>query len=67
MKMEGLTLSQQEQIYYGELFQTYDVDGTGKITGVHASDLFLSSGLTQEHLMQVVYLTVMFVVRWFYL
>ncbi|OWF39702.1 RalBP1-associated Eps domain-containing protein 1 [Mizuhopecten yessoensis] len=53
MKMEGLTLSQQEQICYGELFQTCDVDGTGRITGVRASDLFLSSGLSQDHLMQV--------------
>ncbi|XP_033740073.1 ralBP1-associated Eps domain-containing protein 1-like isoform X5 [Pecten maximus] len=51
--MEGLTLSQQEQICYGELFQTCDVDGTGRITGVRASDLFLSSGLSQDHLMQV--------------
>lgn len=51
--MEGLKLTQIEQRNYGELFQLCDVDGTGKITGIKASDLFLSSGLGQETLLQV--------------
>lgn len=51
--MEGLKLSQLEQRNYGELFQLCDVDGTGKITGIKASELFLSSGLGQEALLQV--------------
>jgi len=51
--MEALKLSQLEQRNYGELFQLCDVDGTGKITGIKASELFLSSGLGQEALLQV--------------
>lgn len=51
--MEGLKLSQQEIMAYGELFQNWDVDGTGKITGPRASELLMSSGLNQEALMQV--------------
>lgn len=51
--MEVLKLSQQEQRNYGELFQLCDVDGTGRITGIKASELFLSSGLGQDALLQV--------------
>ncbi|XP_071136109.1 ralBP1-associated Eps domain-containing protein 1-like isoform X5 [Mytilus edulis] len=51
--MEGLKLSQQEQRNYGELFQLCDVDGTGRITGIKASELFLSSGLGQDALLQI--------------
>lgn len=51
--MEGLKLSQQEQRTYGELFQLCDVDGTGRITGIKASELFLSSGLGQDALLQI--------------
>lgn len=52
--MDALKLSEQEQIYYGELFQICDVDGSGKITGVKASELFLTSGLSQDLLLQVI-------------
>jgi hypothetical protein len=51
--MEVLKLSQLEQRNYEELFQLCDVDGTGKITGIKASELFLSSGLGQEALLLV--------------
>ncbi|XP_041352222.1 ralBP1-associated Eps domain-containing protein 1-like isoform X2 [Gigantopelta aegis] len=51
--MEGLKLSEQEQQFYGELFQTCDVDGNGKITGIKASELFRASGLSQEQLVQI--------------
>lgn len=51
--MEVLKLSQQEQRNYGELFQLCDVDGTGRITGIKASELFLSSGLGQDALLQI--------------
>lgn len=51
--MEGLKLTQQEQRNYGELFQLCDVDGTGRITGIKASELFLSSGLGQDALLQI--------------
>ena len=51
--MEGLKLTDQEQRVYGELFGLCDVEATGKVTGLKASELFLSSGLSQETLHQV--------------
>ena len=51
--MEVLKLTQLERRNYEELFQLCDVDGTGKITGIKASELFLSSGLGQEALLQI--------------
>jgi hypothetical protein len=51
--MESLKLSEIEQAYYNELFQTCDVEGTGKITGMKASELFLASSLPPEALKQV--------------
>ncbi|KAK7480159.1 hypothetical protein BaRGS_00028544, partial [Batillaria attramentaria] len=51
--MEGLKLGDLEQQYYAELFQTCDVEGTGKITGMKASELFLASGLNQDALKQI--------------
>ena len=51
--MEGLKLGDLEQAYYAELFQTCDVEGTGKITGMKASELFLASNLHQDALKQV--------------
>ncbi|KAL3881629.1 hypothetical protein ACJMK2_028044 [Sinanodonta woodiana] len=51
--MKGLKLTDQEQTYYGELFQSCDVDGSGKVSGAKASELFKTSGLTQEILVQV--------------
>jgi hypothetical protein len=47
-------LTEREQIYYGELFQTCDVDGTGKFSGGQVAELFRASGLTQEVLSQVI-------------
>lgn len=52
-KMEGLKLSDQEQRFYGELFQTCDSDVSGKISGIKALELFRASGLKQEALHQV--------------
>uniref|UniRef100_A0A0L8G2Q1 EF-hand domain-containing protein n=1 Tax=Octopus bimaculoides TaxID=37653 RepID=A0A0L8G2Q1_OCTBM len=51
--MEGLKLCEQEQRYYGELFQNCDVEGSGRVTGSKALDLFRLSGLNQEVLQQV--------------
>ncbi len=51
--MEALKLSDQEQRFYGELFQGCDTDASGKISGIKALDLFRASGLTQEALHQV--------------
>lgn len=51
--MEGVKLAEQEQTYYGELFQNCDIDGSGKVTGSKASDLFRLSGLSQDVLLQV--------------
>ncbi|XP_060589373.1 ralBP1-associated Eps domain-containing protein 1-like isoform X2 [Ruditapes philippinarum] len=46
-------LTEREQSYYGELFQTCDVDGTGKFSGGQVAELFRASGLTQEVLSQI--------------
>ena len=51
--MEQLKLTNQEQVYYGECFQTCDVDGNGKISNIRASDLFMHAGLGPEVLLQV--------------
>lgn len=51
--MEGLKLDSREQQYYGELFQSCDIEGNGKITGPKASELFLASGLSSDVLKQV--------------
>ena len=51
--MEGVKWSEQEQRTYAELFSVCDVENTGKISGVKAAELFLTSGLTQEVLHQV--------------
>ncbi|XP_050392652.1 ralBP1-associated Eps domain-containing protein 1 isoform X3 [Patella vulgata] len=51
--MEGLKLSDSELQCYGELFQACDSDGTGKITGLKASELFRGSGLGQDALIQI--------------
>ena len=51
--MEGVKLAEQEQTYYGELFQNCDIEGSGKVTGSKASDLFRLSGLSQDVLLQV--------------
>ena len=53
--MEGLKLGDLEQAYYAELFQTCDVEGTGRISGTKASELFLASSLQQDALKQVSY------------
>ena len=46
-------LSEREQSYYAELFQTCDTDGTGKFSWAQVADLFRSSGLTQDVLSEV--------------
>lgn len=51
-----MMLTDQEQSYYGELFQTCDVDGSGKLTGGHVTELFRQSGLPPETLLQVRFL-----------
>ncbi|XP_025097209.1 ralBP1-associated Eps domain-containing protein 1-like isoform X11 [Pomacea canaliculata] len=51
--MEALKLGDLEQQYYAELFQTCDVEGTGRITGPKASELFLASSLNQDTLKQI--------------
>ena len=51
--MEALKLNEHEQRVYGELFSQCDNDSSGKVTGVKATELFLTSGLPQETLQQV--------------
>lgn len=51
--MEQLKLTQQEQVFYGEYFQTCDADGSGKISNNRASDLFVCSGLSPEVLLKI--------------
>ena len=51
--MEGLKLGELELAYYTELFQTCDVEGSGKISILKATELFIASGLPQEALKQV--------------
>ncbi|KAL4232733.1 RalBP1-associated Eps domain-containing protein 1 [Mactra antiquata] len=48
-----MNLTEREQAYYAELFQTCDVDGTGKFSGGQVAELFRGSGLTQEILVQI--------------
>uniref|UniRef100_A0A0B6ZHP9 RalBP1-associated Eps domain-containing protein 1 n=1 Tax=Arion vulgaris TaxID=1028688 RepID=A0A0B6ZHP9_9EUPU len=51
--MERLKLGVREQQYYAELFQSCDTEGSGKISGPQASELFLSSGLSPDVLKQI--------------
>ncbi|XP_059175043.1 ralBP1-associated Eps domain-containing protein 1-like isoform X8 [Physella acuta] len=51
--MEGIKLGVREQQYYAELFQACDAEGSGKITGQKASELFLASGLNPDILKQI--------------
>ncbi|XP_062567996.1 ralBP1-associated Eps domain-containing protein 1-like isoform X1 [Saccostrea cucullata] len=51
--MESLKLTPQEQTFYGECFQTCDVDGNARISNSRASNLFMSSGLGPEVLLQI--------------
>ena len=55
--MESLKLNEQEQRTYAELFGVCDVENTGKVTGVKAYDLFLTSGLTQDVLHKVCFIS----------
>lgn len=48
-----MELGEREQQYYAELFQACDVEGSGKVTGLKASELFRASGLNPEILIQV--------------
>ena len=52
--MEGLKFSDYEYQVFSDLFTVCDADNTGKISGTgKVSELFLSSGLSQETLQQV--------------
>ena len=51
--MECIKLGELEQAYYGELFQTCDVEGNGRISIQKATELFLASNLSQEAMRQV--------------
>jgi len=51
--MESLKLSDQEKRIYAELFGALDVENTGKVNGKKATELFLTSGLTQDVLHQI--------------
>lgn len=53
MEQLKLTLSEQEQRTYAELFGMCDIENTGKVTGGKALDLFVSSGLSQDELHKV--------------
>ena len=51
--MESLRLSDQEQRVYADVFAACDVENSGKVSGLKASELFLKTGLTQDVLHQV--------------
>jgi len=51
--MEALKWTEQEQRTYADLFAVCDVENTGKVSGIKASELFLTSGLPQEILHQI--------------
>ncbi|KAK3776483.1 hypothetical protein RRG08_023833 [Elysia crispata] len=51
--MEGMKLDAREQQYYAELFQACDVEGSGKITGPKATELFIASGVSPDILKQI--------------
>ena len=46
--------SEREQRFYAELFQSCDTEGTGKISGIQAAELFRSARLGQDVLVQVI-------------
>lgn len=48
-----MKLDAREQQYYAELFQACDVEGSGKITGPKATELFLASGVSSDILKQI--------------
>lgn len=54
MEQLKLTLSEQEQRTYAELFGMCDIENTGKVTGGKALDLFVSSGLSQDELHKII-------------
>ncbi|XP_064628235.1 ralBP1-associated Eps domain-containing protein 1-like isoform X9 [Lineus longissimus] len=51
--MENLKLSDQELRFYAELFAACDSENSGRVPGVRASELFLTSGLHNEILFQI--------------
>ena len=53
MATEQIYLGDSELKYYAELFTTYDVENSGKISGPNASELFITSGLSHETLFEV--------------
>ena len=53
MESLKLSLSDQEQRVYAELFGMWDRENTGKVSGLKAFELFVTSGLAQDVLHQV--------------
>ncbi len=51
--MEILKLTEQERKAYSDWFSQCDVENRAKVSGVKASELFISSGLPTELLYQV--------------
>lgn len=49
-----MDLSEQEKQFYGELFQTCNSDGSGRISSVKAMEFFFTSGIHQDILSQVI-------------
>lgn len=51
--MDDLCLSETELRYFGDLFLCCDVEKTGKISTLKATELFRSANLTNEVVKQV--------------
>ena len=52
--MESIVLNEVEQRKYAELFSSCDVQNQGMVSGTTAYELFLTAGLSQETLHQVI-------------
>jgi len=53
VNMEPFRLSDTEKKVYDDLFAQCDFENVGKVSGVGAGNLFVSSGLSQDVLNQV--------------
>lgn len=53
MESVGLKLSEEEQLYYGQLFATLDVNNSGKVSAERAVDLLNKSHLPLHTIEQV--------------
>ena len=52
--MESMKLNEIEQQRYAELFSACDIENFGAVSGNTAYELFLTAGLSQETLQQVI-------------